>query len=96
VKIPAPGCKSAWTSASSGKLRVKGVADVGGVCYLFVGDAMLKSLFHWFEKKRLADWFEKISAAFMVGSVLSEINVAIAFMFSIVCLVVSQALAKEV
>jgi hypothetical protein len=56
---------------------------------------MLKRVFNWFEKKRLADWFEKISAAFMVGSVISENNSALAFVFSVVCLVISQALAKE-
>jgi hypothetical protein len=57
---------------------------------------MLKRIFNWFEKKRLADWFEKISAAFMVGSVLSENNSATAFAFSVICFVISQALAREV
>jgi hypothetical protein len=57
---------------------------------------MLLRVFAWFEKKRLADWFEKISAAFMVGSVLSETNSVGAFVFSILCLVISQALVKEV
>ncbi|MDL2291464.1 hypothetical protein LJC09_05115 [Desulfovibrio sp. OttesenSCG-928-F20] len=56
---------------------------------------MLKQIFDWFEKKRLADWFEKISAAFMVGSVLSEKNGVASFVFSIACLVVSQALSKR-
>ena len=56
---------------------------------------MLKSLFDWFEKKRLADWFEKISAAFMVGSVLSENHALVSFVFSVICLVISQALAKR-
>ena len=56
---------------------------------------MLKRLFDWFEKKRLADWFEKISATFMVGSVLSENNAITAFVFSMICLVISQALAER-
>jgi hypothetical protein len=56
---------------------------------------MLKRLFDWFEKKRLADWFEKISAAFMVGSVLSENDSVVSFVFSVVCLAISQALAKR-
>jgi len=62
---------------------------------LVLEGAMLQRLFDWFEKKRLADWFEKISAAFMVGSVLSENNAVIAFVFSMACLVISQSLAKR-
>jgi len=45
-------------------------------------------------KKRLADWLEKMSAAFMVGSVLTDKGFFIAFTFGVLCLAISLFLTS--
>jgi hypothetical protein len=55
----------------------------------------LRLIANWFDKNRLADWFEKVSAAFLVGAVLTQNNAVAALVFSVVCLLVSQFLAKR-
>ncbi len=46
-------------------------------------------------RKRIADWLEKMSAAFMVGSVLTEKGFFIAFVFGVICLFFSMRLTDE-
>ena len=46
-------------------------------------------------KKRLADWLEKMSAAFLVGSVLTDKWPMAAFTFGVVCFVFSMALTDK-
>lgn len=44
------------------------------------------------KKKRFADWLEKMSAAFFVGTVLAENGSFASFMFGVVCLWLSLQL----
>lgn len=46
-------------------------------------------------KKRLADWLEKMRAAFMVGSVLTDKGVFVAVGFGLVCLAFSMHLTGK-
>ena len=46
------------------------------------------------KRKRVADWLEKISAAFMAGSVLTEKDFFLAFFSSLICLAISIWLTK--
>jgi hypothetical protein len=38
------------------------------------------------KKKRFADWFEKMSAAFMVGAFLTDKSAVAAMCFGLICL----------
>ena len=44
------------------------------------------------KKKRIADWLEKMSAAFFVGTVLAQDGSALSFVFGVVCLWISLRL----
>lgn len=46
-------------------------------------------------KKRLADWLEKMSAAFMVGSVLTDKGPVVCFAFGAICLAISMVLTDK-
>jgi hypothetical protein len=46
-------------------------------------------------KRRLADWFEKMSAAFMVGSFLTDKSFALAVGFGVACLCVAMYLTDQ-
>ena len=46
-------------------------------------------------KKRLADWLEKMSAAFMVGALLTDKNFMVVVGFGIACFLVSMALTDK-
>lgn len=46
-------------------------------------------------KKRIADWLEKMSAAFMVGSVLTDKGPIVCFVFGAVCLAISIHLTDK-
>jgi len=41
-------------------------------------------------KKRLADWLEKMSAAFMVGALLTDKNFAVVAGFGLACFALSM------
>jgi hypothetical protein len=45
--------------------------------------------------KRISDWFEKMSAAFMVGAVLADTDAFVAVGFSIICLSFALYLTKK-
>ena len=46
-------------------------------------------------KKRLADWLEKMSAAFMVGAVLTDKGIFVCFAFGAICLAISMVLTDK-
>jgi hypothetical protein len=46
-------------------------------------------------QKRFADWFEKMSAAFMVGAVLTDNSAIVAMFFGLFCLYVSMKLTER-
>ena len=46
-------------------------------------------------QKRFADWLEKMSAAFMVGAVLTDKNAFVAVFFGLFCLYVSMKLTER-
>ena len=46
-------------------------------------------------KKRIADWLEKMSAAFMVGSVLTDKGPIVCFAFGAICLAISMLLTDK-
>lgn len=46
-------------------------------------------------KKRLADWLEKMSAAFMVGTVLTDKGPVVCFAFGAICLAISMILTDK-
>jgi hypothetical protein len=47
------------------------------------------------QQKRFADWFEKMSAAFMVGAVLADKSAIVALFFGLFCLYVSMKLTER-
>ena len=46
-------------------------------------------------KKRLADWLEKMSAAFMVGALLTDKGVLLCFALGIFCFLAAMALTDK-
>jgi hypothetical protein len=46
-------------------------------------------------QKRFADWFEKMSAAFMVGAVLTDKSAFVAVCFGLFCLYLSVKLTER-
>jgi hypothetical protein len=47
------------------------------------------------KQKRFADWFEKMSAAFMVGAFLTDKNAFVAVCFGLFCLYLSMKLTER-
>jgi hypothetical protein len=47
------------------------------------------------KQKRFADWFEKMSVAFMVGAVLTDKSAIVAVFFGLFCLYVSVKLTER-
>ena len=47
------------------------------------------------KRKRLADWFEKMSAAFMVGALLTDKSFIVVVGFGLACFWVSMTLTDE-
>lgn len=47
------------------------------------------------KKKRIADWLEKMSAAFIVGALVASKGFLLPFIFGIGCLVVSLYLTDK-
>ena len=47
------------------------------------------------QQKRFADWLEKMSAAFMVGAVLTDKSAFVAVFFGLFCLYVSMKLTER-